>query len=280
MKKFLAFFLAFFFYHFTFSQAPNDCVNAITVCGNGNFSSNASGSGNLMEVSSCGSYEHNTIWLKITIAQPGSLGFDLIPNDTSIGVDYDFWVFGSNVSCSNLGTPIRCSTSNPTQSGSTSNHTGMNLSSTATTQVFNNCCGYVRSLTVSQGQTYYIAIDRPHGDGGFQLNWSWTPTVPGTLPFTLPPVANQIQDYKTCSTTNIGIFDLNSIRSLINPDLVNNTITFHSTFANSIDNVAPLANFIANSSNPQTIYVRVTNNVSGCYSTTSFKLIVNPNCNA
>ena len=276
MKKLISVLLLFLWFNTVFAQNPNDCVNAITVCGNGNFSSNATGSGNTMEVASCGSLEHNTIWLKITIAQPGTLGFDLIPNNTNISVDYDFWVFGPNTLCSNLGTPIRCSTSNPIQSGSTSNWTGMNLNTTATTQAYNNCCGYVRSLTVLPGQTYYICIDRPVGDGGFQLNWLWNPTVAGTLPFTPPPVANQITDYKTCSTTNTGIFDLNSVRSQINPDLINNTVSFHSTFANSIDNVSPLPNFMANTSNPQTIYVRVTNNLSRCYSTTSFSLIVNP----
>jgi gliding motility-associated-like protein len=276
MKKLISILLLFLSFNYLTAQAPNDCVNFITVCGNGNFSSNANGIGNLQEFSSCGSFEHNTIWLKITIAQAGSLGFDLIPNNTNISVDYDFWVFGPNTSCSNLGTPIRCSTSNPIQSGSTSNWTGMNLTTAATTQAYNNCCGYVRSLSVLPGQTYYICIDRPVGDGGFQLNWLWSPTVAGTLPFAPPPVANQIPDYKTCSTTNTGIFDLNSVRSQINSDLINNTVTFHSTFANSIDNVAPLPNFMANTSNPQTIYVRVTNNLSKCYSTTSFKLIVNP----
>jgi gliding motility-associated-like protein len=276
MKKLISILLLFLSFNYLTAQAPNDCVNSITVCGNGNFSSNANGIGNLQEFSSCGSFEHNTIWLKITIAQAGSLGFDLIPNNTNISVDYDFWVFGPNTSCSNLGTPIRCSTSNPIQSGSTSNWTGMNLTTAATTQAYNNCCGYVRSLSVLPGQTYYICIDRPVGDGGFQLNWLWSPTVAGTLPFAPPPVANQIPDYKTCSTTNTGIFDLNSVRSQINSDLINITVTFHSTFANSIDNVAPLPNFMANTSNPQTIYVRVTNNLSKCYSTTSFKLIVNP----
>ncbi len=276
MKKLISVLLLFLSFNTVFAQTPNDCVNSITVCGNGNFSSNATGSGNTMEVSSCGSYEHNAIWLKITIAQAGSLGFDLIPNDPSISVDYDFWVFGPNTICSNLGTPIRCSTSNPIQSGSTSNWTGMNLTTAATTQAYNNCCGYVRSLSVLPGQTYYICIDRPVGDGGFQLNWLWNPTVAGTLPFAPPPVANQIPNYKTCSTTNTGIFDLNSVRSQINSDLINNTVSFHSTFANSIDNVSPLPNFMANSTNPQTIYVRVTNNLSRCYTTTSFNLIVNP----
>ena len=52
---------------YSFSQTPNDCVNAITVCGNGTFTSNASGIGAVQEVAGCGGLEHNSIWLKINI---------------------------------------------------------------------------------------------------------------------------------------------------------------------------------------------------------------------
>jgi gliding motility-associated-like protein len=262
----------------TFAQIlPTDCVNSITVCGNGSFISNASGIGNTREVLGCGSIEHNTIWLKINVVQAGTLGFDLIPIDTSITVDYDFWVFGPNKPCSNLGNAIRCSTSNPSQSNSTNNHTGMDLSTNATTSLWNNCCGYVRSLNVLPGETYYIAVDRPHGYGGFVLNWLWTPTIAGTLPFSPPPIANRIPDYRTCSVTpNSGIFNLNSVKSQINPDLINNTITFYATFANAVDKISPLPIIGGNSGNPQTIYARVTNNVTGCYSITDFKLVVLP----
>jgi gliding motility-associated-like protein len=284
MKKVLAFLILLFFENISFAQLPpNDCVNSITVCGNGSFISNATGTGNFMEISSCGSIEHNTIWLKINVVQAGTLGFDLIPVETDINVDYDFWVFGPatptslNRTCSSLGPPIRCSTSNPLQSGSTSNHTGMNLTTNATTSVWNSCCGYVRSLDVRPNQIYYIAIDRPHGDGGFELNWSWTPTIPGSLPFSPPPIANRIPDYRMCSVTaDVSVFNLNSVKSQINPDLINNTITFHATFANALDKVFPLSSIIGNNGNPQTIYARVTNNVTKCYSITDFKLAVLP----
>jgi gliding motility-associated-like protein len=284
MKKVLAFLILLLFENISFAQLPpNDCLNSITVCGNGSFISNATGTGNFMEISSCGSIEHNTIWLKINVVQAGILGFDLVPVETNISVDYDFWVFGPatptspNRTCSNLGTPIRCSTSNPLQSGSTSNHTGMNLTTNATTSVWNSCCGYVRSLDVRPNQIYYIAIDRPHGDGGFELNWSWTPTIPGSLPFSPPPIANRIPDYRMCSVTaDVSVFNLNSVKSQINPDFINNTITFHTTFANALDKVFPLSSIIGNNGNPQTIYARVTNDVTKCYSITDFKLAVLP----
>ena len=46
---------------------PNDCIHAITVCGNGIFQSSASGIGATQEVSGCSGFEHNSIWLKINI---------------------------------------------------------------------------------------------------------------------------------------------------------------------------------------------------------------------
>jgi hypothetical protein len=116
---------------------PNDCIHAITVCGNGIFQSSASGIGATQEVSGCSGFEHNSIWLKINIIQGGTLGFDLIPNDTNINVDYDFWVYGPNKNCGSgvtgLGTPIRCCTTNPALAGLSNNHTGMNLSTLSVT---------------------------------------------------------------------------------------------------------------------------------------------------
>ena len=238
---------------------PNDCVRAVTVCGNGTFFSNASGIGTVQEINACGGFESNSLWIKITIAPsvvPGSsLGFNLIPDNTAITVDYDFWVFTANAVCGALGSPIRCSTTNPAAAGLTSNVTGMNGSQLDTAEgpgASGN--GFVRWLTVSPGQTYYIAIDRPVGNGGFQIQWIGTATA-GLGAFPAPPTANSIPDIKTCSNTpNVGIFDLNTVRPLINPNLILNTITFHTTISNAIDNVSPLPNIFANTLNPQTIY--------------------------
>lgn len=282
MKKiFILLFGLFFIVTVQAQNPPNDCANAIVVCGNGSFSSNATGIGNTQEVSSCGGSEHNSIWIKINIIQSGTLGMDLIPNDAAIGVDYDFWVYGPNKTCGSLGSPIRCATSNPQALNAANNHTGMTLPNTFTqvgpgTTNPGNGDSYVRSLDVLAGQSYYIAIDRPHGDGGFQINWTGT-AMAGTGAFPSSPTANSIGELKTCSVTpNVGIFDLNSVRSQINADLVNNTINFYTTLANAVDGVSPLPNFIANTSNPQKIYVKVVNNVSGCFTITDFNLRVYP----
>ena len=133
MKKILHLFFLLLLSQSVFAQQPpNDCVNALVVCGNGTFSSNANGSGNVQEINSCGAFENNSIWLEVHIAQAGTLGFDLIPDDPDTAVDYDFWVFGPNPVCASLGSPIRCATTNPDEAGLSNNLTGMNGSSLVT----------------------------------------------------------------------------------------------------------------------------------------------------
>ena len=192
------------------AQEPNDCVNAITVCGNGSFMSNAVGSGNEFEVNSCSGFEHNSLWLEVYIVQAGTLGFDLIPNDPDINVDYDFWVYGPNVNCGAIGNPIRCATTNPAQAGLANNHTGINGSTTLTqTGPGANGNGYVYWLNVNVGESYYIVIDRPAGDGGFELQWTGT-AMNGSGAFPSQPDVNEIDDVVQCSSTpDLSVFDLN-----------------------------------------------------------------------
>lgn len=259
------------FANFTYAQLSNDCVNAINVCGNGVFSANSSGMGTVQEINSCGSFESNSIWLKITIAQSGTLGFNIIPLNTDLATDYDFWVYGPNTTCSSLGGPIRCCTTNSLAAGLVNNSTGMNGTSISTN--FGpgaNGNSYVRWLNASVGETYYIAIDRPLGEGGFELHWT------GTALLIAAPVANAINDFEVCnSAPDVGIFNLDSKRSQINSDLINYTVNFYATLANAVINTSILTDVFQNTSNPQTIYARVTDNTTGCFSTTQFNLVVN-----
>ena len=276
MKKIVLFFFLFLIKNTFFAQSANNCSNAIVVCGNSAISSNATGYG-IQEVSGCSSQEHNSLWLKLNIVQSGTLGFDLIPDDTDINVDYDFWIYGPNVTCASKGSPIRCSTTNPAAANLSNNHTGMN----GTAPQFFEGPGiagisYVKWLNVLAGQSYYVVIDRPAGDGGFQLNWTGT-AMSGAGAFTTPPSANSIPAIKTCSTVlDSGIFDLDGVRSSINSDLTNNSIIFYESYEDAFDGiVTPLDDIISNSSNPQTVYAKVKNNASGCFTIVDFQLIVN-----
>ena len=260
------------------AQEPNDCINAITVCGNGNFSSNATGYGNDYEITSCGGNEHNSLWLEVNIVQSGTLGFDLIPTDPDIMVDYDFWVFGPNSVCSNLQNPIRCSTTNPNAAGLANNHTGINGSTTLTqTGPGPNGNGYVYWLNVNAGESYYIVVDRPEGDGGFQIEWTGT-AMDGTGAFPTPPEPNEIDDQIACSNSVIGgvptgVFPLISLSSSISNDLANETVEYYANLADATDGVNPLPIIYSNTSNPQTIYAKVISG-SDCYSLIDFDLIV------
>lgn len=274
MRKFLL--LLLFLSNAAFAQEPNDCANALVVCGSAAFSSNSMGSGNVQEINSCGAFESNSIWLEIHVVQGGTLGFDLIPDDPDIAVDYDFWVFGPNRVCGALGTPIRCATTNPDEAGLPNNHTGMNGSTSVTqTGPGSSGNGYVRWLTVTPGQTYFIAVDRPIGDGGFQIHWTGTATG-GTGAFPLPPTVNAIPDVVTCSNTpDLGTFDLSTISSLITSNTTTNTVTYHNSQQDANDGINALPDIYSNVTNPETIFVRVTDNTAGCFTVTDFDLVVN-----
>lgn len=258
------------------AQEPNDCVNAITVCGNGNFMSNAVGSGNEFEVNACSGFEHNSLWLEVNIVQAGTLGFDLIPNDPDINVDYDFWVYGPNVNCGTLGNPIRCATTNPNQAGLPNNHTGINGSTTLTqTGPGANGNGYVYWLNVNVGESYFIVIDRPAGDGGFELQWTGTANE-GTGAFPSQPNVNEIDDVVQCSSTpDLAVFDLNGLSNSINSD-AGTTVEYFASLADAVDNINQLPGIYANASNPQTIYAKATNGSTDCYNITEFDLVVSP----
>ena len=57
-----------------------------------------------------------------------------INNSKDINEDYDFYIYGPNATCSNLGQSIRCSTTNPAQANQGNNLTGLNTTSTETSE--------------------------------------------------------------------------------------------------------------------------------------------------
>ncbi|MVO08843.1 T9SS type B sorting domain-containing protein [Flavobacterium sp. TP390] len=176
------YFLTTFLLFITLSFAqnlPNDCQNYIQACDNQSVSFDVSGAG-VQEINppSCSSQENNSLWLRVTIDQPGTLGFTIIPQSGSINEDYDFWVFGPASTCGNLGAPIRCSTTNPAAAGLTNNHTGLNASSFDTSEGPGpSGDSFVRELNVLSGESYFVVIDRPVGSSPFSLNWNGTATI-------------------------------------------------------------------------------------------------------
>ena len=266
----------------TASFAQNDCVDALVVCGNTGFNGlNATGVGvqELSGLNTCGGNENNSIWLKISIDQGGTLGFILTPESPSIVVDFDFFIFGPNATCNNIGQAIRCSTTNPQAAGSANNTTGLNATETDVSEGpgadGNN---FLQWLTVNDGDSYYLVIDRPVGSSNFSLTWT------GTATFNEPPVFN-IPDGSAINIEECDsdlnddqktVFNLAQNTPIIIGNQTNVLVTYHLSSNDAIigENPVPNPSDFSNTQNPQTIYTRITDTNSGCFNTTEFEISV------
>lgn len=253
---------------------PNDCVNYIQLCDNQSVAYNVSGSG-IQEIipPSCSAQESNSIWFRVSIEQMGILSFELIPQSTSINEDYDFWIFGPNVSCGNLGTPIRCSTTNPSAAGQANNHTGLNASSSDLTEgPGSDGDSFVRNITVSAGQSYFIVIDRPIGNSPFTLNWTGTAII-----------ENPFQNYNFENFDTVEICDSGSDNSelfdfstLTENYLANTngefTVTYHQSQEDAVFNNFPLTGLVPVGSG--IYYARISNTLTVCFETRTIEVIL------
>lgn len=91
------------------------------------------------------------------------------------------------------------------------------------------------------------------------------------------PTANQPADFVVCDDTDGAVdgstqFDLTSIDDEVSTS-TDVTITYHSSQDDADNNAAALASPYTSSG--ETVYVRVEDNITGCYETTSFNLEVN-----
>lgn len=235
MKKILLLFFSLFIC-LVFSQGKqaNDCVNYIQVCGNQQIELNPIGFGvQEIEGTPCEGKESNSLWLRFTAKTSGTLGFDLIPSSRDQFIDYDFWIFGPDVTCGNLGATIRCSTTNPIAAG-VGNRTGMRDS-----QPDGNFFegpgadgdGYIKSLDVKAGESYLMVIDRPIGDGAFKLKWNGTallvdPFRDAPFSFNEPPQVNVCFNY--------SIFDF----STLSENILNGNTDFKVSYYLNLDDAS------------------------------------------
>ncbi|MEZ4795883.1 MAG: T9SS type B sorting domain-containing protein [Flavobacteriaceae bacterium] len=281
MKLFrLAFAFIFFSSYYVYAQEPTDCTNAIIVCGNSNIVSDANGIGiqELNGNNTCGSQENNSLWLKLNIVTSGTLGFTLTPQTTSINEDYDFFVFGPDVNCGNLGQAIRCSTTNPAAANQGNNLTGMNGTETDTSEGPGpNGNSFVSWLNVNAGESYFIVIDRWAGSNSFNLEWT------GSAEFAEPP-ANQVTSGAALNLEECDVvapfddgfteFDLTVNTASIIGSQNDVVVSYHTSESDAIININPVTSPFTNSSNPQTIYVRLTNTITECFDVSEFQLDV------
>jgi len=193
MKKLLLTVLPFVFCGIMQAQnRPNNCVNAIDVWRNEPFTSNTNSAGTAVDVITG---DGNTVWLKINVIQSGTLGCDITPKNQKAGHTYNFWVYGPNSDCSNLGKPIRSCITKRKEISLSTNRTGMNGNTRVTQTDRTTGNGYVRWLDVTAGEFYYIRIDKPTENADFDLQWTGSAVNTensmrniNTLAFAPPPV--------------------------------------------------------------------------------------------
>jgi gliding motility-associated-like protein len=255
------------------------------VCGNSNFIDlEANGVGDILEINAsnaCFSGEHNTIWLKILIKNGGTLGFDLTPASPDLGVDFDFWIFGPDATCGSLGTAIRCSTTNPINAGLTYNTTGMNEQASGTAEGLGaDGDGYIHWMEVQDNETYYVIVDRPHGDGNFSIAWTGTATFHDLPVFNNPD--NIPLDMVHCDDDALDdgsyAFNLTAHAQMFIGSQTFVALTYHTNSNDVTTGEDPIANPAQyyNTQNLQTIYVRMTNTITGCFATESFTIGIPP----
>ncbi|WP_417428464.1 T9SS type B sorting domain-containing protein [Halpernia sp.] len=278
MKKLFTLFLILFLFLKAFAQnkQANDCVNYIQVCDNSNITLNPFGIGDLQEITldnACFSNEHNSLWLKIDIKTSGTLGFELIPSNSDIQVDYDFWVFGPDATCGNIGSSIRCSTTNPKAAKLSDNHTG--LRDSEPTGDFYEGPGvkgddWIKSLDVKAGESYFIVIDRPVGEDGFTLNWTGTATLQN--PFENKIFNTIVDDVIVCNENSV--FDFSTLSSKI----LNSNIDFSIIYYSNYDDANYKQNEITSPYNIKTqkYYYRIQSEKSECYKVGEINVVSQP----
>lgn len=225
MKKTLLIFLM-IISQMIFAQSSSDCGGTVQVCGNTPISFTPTGPGDIKEdLGGCmTSDEHFSIWYTFTVATSGTLTFTIVPN--AMANDYDWALYGPDVACNNLGTPIRCNYSG------TSGLTGLNFTNTNTTS---DAAGspFCSFLNVLAGQTYYIVVDNfSQSANGFVLNWGGTATLVSPFtsafqpnPFIPPgsPAANPTAPNEVIVCTEPPVFDFSTLSAGIingNPNFI------------------------------------------------------------
>ena len=127
----------------------------------------------------------------------------------------------------------------------------------------------------SNGQVIYVRVnDTTTGCFGF------TTLILNVLPN--PTSLNDAPDLVFCDDTNPGdnqeVFDLTVNEAYIINGELDVTATYFETASDAQANINVISNATTytNLSSPQTIYVRITNDITGCFTIVDFDIIVNP----
>ena len=137
--------------------------------------------------------------------------------------------------------------------------------------------GNTTAFVGTEGQIIYIRVDDSSGSNCYEIQSFVLHVGAGTI------TAQQVPDLVQCddNADGIGSFDFTpqTAIALGSYSAADYTVTYHTTLAAANGDTGAITNTTSypNTSNPQTIYVRVEKNCNtSIYATTSFQLIVNP----
>lgn len=161
---------------FVAAQGP-DCPEALVICTSGAQSFTPQGPGfddftgandeGCLEVG-----ENQTAWYVFGFRDdmpPGSIIEFVLTPSGGFGEDYDFAIYGPDVTCTTLGSPIRCSYASSVCAFCPT--TGLGNGETDFSEPASGN-GFVAPMAVNPGEVYIIVIDNWLGSSqGFTLNW-------------------------------------------------------------------------------------------------------------
>lgn len=156
----------------------SDCQTMTPLCSGAAIATNSTGPGIVAEGctgSACpAGGENHTNWYTFQAQTTGTLSITINP---TVGTDdYDFAIYGPNVTCGALGAPIRC-----TDSGTTGMTCACGTAGAANTDLTEDVTGngVVRILNVVAGQTYILVVDKwsPSGGTGYTLSFGGTASL-------------------------------------------------------------------------------------------------------
>jgi hypothetical protein len=185
----------------------NDCISSTAICSNSSFSGASVGPGISSEgCAGCNTSEHFTNWYKFCAQTTGVLQFLIDPSVNT--QDYDFALYGPNVTCTSLGSPIRCSYA------AGSGNTGLRSAAADVSEDVTGD-GWVSPLNVTAGQCFYLMISQwSAGGSGFTIDFTGSTTSLNCivlpvelLTFTAEPLEKSVMtSWKTASETDNDYF--------------------------------------------------------------------------
>lgn len=187
MKKTL-FIILLLFVPFLLKSQNEDCITAQQICSTQSLTNTPTGDGTeeILGTSSEGclnSGENYSAWYRVDFTSSGTFEFIIDPFGTT---DYDYAIYGPNRSCSNLGSPVRCSYAFPFfwwWTGILDSYSGVSEGAVIDNNG-NTSDGFTSELNVSAGDSYYVLIDNfDQNSQGFTIDLS-----PSTASYSCTPL--------------------------------------------------------------------------------------------